>query len=115
MYSDTGQVPPLPPRPKPIAARKIQGVSQGSEILHESKSSTASDQNSASDIPANITKVLLSLETSINQLSERMLLVEKQLSLMGSDVKRLKAVNGMEVSDFQSFQSVQQMTRDDVG
>ena len=56
----------------------------------------------------------LSLETTINQLSDRLRAVENQLSLVVADIKKLKALNGMDASDYSSLKSVPLLTRDDV-
>ena len=53
-----------------------------------------------------------SLETHIKQLSDRLLVVEKQLSAMAADVKELRALNGMDVSS--SSKLVPLLTKDDV-
>ena len=57
---------------------------------------------------------LSSLETTISQLSDRLRAVENQLSLMVADMKKLKALNGMDTSDYSSLKSVPLLTRDDV-
>ena len=54
------------------------------------------------------------LETTINQLSDRLRAVENQLSLVVADIKKLKALNGMDASDYSSLKSVPLLTRDDV-
>ena len=64
--------------------------------------------------PPTTTVGLSSLETTISQLSDRLRMVENQLSLMVADMKKLKALNGMDASDYSSLKSVPLLTRDDV-
>lgn len=77
-------------------------------------SNTLSDQANMSGVACNVRTALLSLETTVDQLSRRIHCVEKQLSLMAADIKKLKAANDMDHDDVHSSQLVQHMTKSDV-
>ena len=98
-------MPRLPPRSKSSTVHKSQIINQNVEPSCQSR------LVSTSGIPANLTAVLLSLEATVNKLSLRLDVIEKQMTSMATDIDRLKLVNGMDLSE---CQSVQLMTRDDV-
>lgn len=108
LYLDTDQQPLLPPRQKSSQSQKDL------EIIQKSTSKTLSDRANTSGVSANVTMVLLSLETTVDQLSRRIHHVENRLSLMAADIKKLKVANNMDLDDVHSSQLVQHMTRSDV-
>ena len=101
-------MPRLPPRSKSSTVHKSQIIDQDMEPSCQSR------LVSTSGIPANLTAVLLSLEATVNKLSVRLDVIDKQMTSMATDIDRLKVVNGMDVDHLSECQSVQLMTRDDV-
>ena len=88
-------------------------------MLQRPMSNTLSDQANTSRVPSSgvdssVRTALLSLETTVDQLSRRIHSVEKQLSLMTADIKKLKAANDMDHDDVQDPKLVKHMTRGDV-
>ena len=83
-------------------------------MLQKPMSNTLSDQANTSGGASNVRTTPLSIETTVDQLSRRLHHVEKQLSLMAADIKKLKAANNMDHDDVHSSQLVQHMTRSDV-
>ena len=107
-HSDYDIIPPLPARHKSPTAPKSKSFSQDLE------SAVGKSKHSPPTAPPITAPGLSSIETTISQLSDRLHAVEKQLSLVTSDVKALKAMNGMDAVDYSSLQSVQLLTRDGV-
>ena len=96
--------PLLPPRNSSCSARDsiVQNVEVDVDETLKSGSTNAL---------LDVTKALASLEKTVSQLSERVDLMEKQLSSVVADIAGLKAVNGIGIG---GLQSLQLMSRDGV-
>ena len=99
--------PLLPPRNSSCPAR--DSILQNVEA-HVDDTLKSGSTNS-SPVAADVTKALTSLENTVSQLSERVDLMEKQLSSVVADITGLKAVNGIGIG---GLQSLQLMSRDGV-
>ena len=109
----SNQLPPLPPRNSPFLSRdiKVQNVEvdrKSHESIKIARSNLNADKINASLVSDNVAKVLASLENTVRQLSERVDVVEKQLSSVAADIEELKAVGGI------SGHKLEQMSRDGV-
>ena len=106
MHSDDDVLPPLP--------CSKSSTDCNSEVTDQGLESSCQPTSSISAIPANAMAVLFSLEAMVKELSIRLNVVDKQITSMARDIRKLKVVNGIDVDDLLESQSIQLMTRDDV-
>ena len=100
--------------PLPPARSKSPTVLKSKSFSENMKNAIVKSKPSPPAAPPATAPGLSSLETTISQLSNRLHAVEKQLSLVTTDVKSLKAINGLDAGDYSSLQSLSLLTRDDV-